>query len=61
MSESKRPGQKAADQNRGNNAPPTSKRIRTQVSGDGQRWYAERQTITGHWFAIGAAGPPSDI
>lgn len=30
------------------------------VSPDGQRWYAERQTITGHWFAIGAAGPSPD-
>ena len=30
------------------------------VSSDGQSWYAERQTITGHWFAIGAVGPPSD-
>ncbi len=30
------------------------------VAPDGQSWYAERQTITGHWFAIGAAGPPSD-
>ena len=39
---------------------PTSNRIRTHVSGDGQRWYAERQTITGHWFAVGAAGQPSD-
>ena len=27
---------------------------------DAPRWYAERQTITGHWFAIGAAGPPTD-
>lgn len=31
-----------------------------RVAADGQSWYAERQTITGHWFAIGAAGPPSD-
>ncbi len=31
-----------------------------RVAADGQAWYAERQTITGHWFAIGAVGPPSD-
>ena len=30
------------------------------ISDDGQSWYAARQTITGHWFAIGAAGPPTD-
>jgi hypothetical protein len=28
------------------------------VSKDGQRWYAQRQTVTGWWFAVGAAGPP---
>jgi len=30
------------------------------VSPDGQSWYATRQTVTGWWFAIGAAGPPPD-
>ena len=34
--------------------------ITMHVGSDGQRWYAERQTGTGHWFAIGAAGPPPD-
>ena len=34
--------------------------ITMYVSPDGQSWYAERRTITGHWFAIGAAGPPPD-
>ena len=39
---------------------PTPNGIRLHVSGNGQRWYADRETITGHWFAIGAAAPPSD-
>ncbi len=39
---------------------PTPNGIHLHVSRDGQSWYGERQTITGHWFAIGAAGPPSD-
>lgn len=30
------------------------------VAGNGQSWYAERKTVTGHWFAIGATGPPPD-
>ncbi|MDE2987123.1 MAG: hypothetical protein OXT70_03600 [Chloroflexota bacterium] len=34
--------------------------VSMRVAADGQSWYAERRTITGHWFAIGAAGPPSD-
>ncbi len=34
--------------------------ITMYVAPDGQGWYAERQTITGHWFAIGAAGPTPD-
>jgi hypothetical protein len=34
--------------------------IENHVSGDGQRWYATRRTITGWWFGIGASGPPSD-
>ncbi|WP_419927254.1 hypothetical protein [Candidatus Poriferisocius sp.] len=40
---------------------PVPTGIRVHISSNGQRWYAERQTIAGHWFAIGAAGPPSDI
>ena len=39
---------------------PSSTGILLRVSDDGQSWYAQRETITGHWFAIGAAGPPSD-
>lgn len=34
--------------------------ITMYVAADGQSWYAERQTVTGHWFAIGAAAPPPD-
>ncbi|HEX2192872.1 MAG TPA: hypothetical protein VHH09_06720 [Acidimicrobiales bacterium] len=30
------------------------------VSGDGQKWFALRETVTGWIFAIGAAGPPPD-
>ena len=39
---------------------PQPNNIRMCISDDGQSWYAVRQTITGHWFAIGAAGPPTD-
>ena len=39
---------------------PESSGVEIRVAADGQSWYAERQTVTGHWFAIGAAGPPSD-
>lgn len=39
---------------------PAPNGIKMRISSDGQSWYATRQTITGHWFAIGAAGPPSD-
>ena len=39
---------------------PTPTDIQLHVSADGQSWYAERETITGYWFAIGAAGPPTD-
>ena len=39
---------------------PTPNGIKLHVSPEGQRWYGERETITGHWFAIGAAGPPPD-
>ena len=33
---------------------PTPAGIALHVTGDGQGWYAERQTVTGHWFAIRA-------
>ena len=39
---------------------PLSNNIEMHISDDGQSWYAARPTITGHWFAIGAAGPPTD-
>ena len=39
---------------------PQPNNIKMHISDDGQSWYAVRQTITGHWFAIGAAGPPTD-
>jgi hypothetical protein len=39
---------------------PRPNDIEMRISDDGQHWYAARQTITGHWFAIGAAGPPTD-
>ena len=39
---------------------PIPSGIRIHVNRSGQRWYAERRTITGHWFAMGAAGPPTD-
>lgn len=39
---------------------PEGHGIEDHVSGDGQRWYATRQTITGWWFGIGASGPPPD-
>ena len=39
---------------------PHPNNIEMHISVDGQSWYAARQTITGHWFAIGAAGPPTD-
>ena len=39
---------------------PQPSDIRIIVAADGQRWYAERRTVTGHWFAIGAAAPPPD-
>ncbi len=42
------------------NGLPVPTDIKLHVSTDGQRWYAERETITGHWFAIGAAKPPVD-
>ena len=39
---------------------PHPNNIEMHISDDGQSWYAARQTITGRWFAIGAAGPPTD-
>ena len=39
---------------------PRPNEIEMHVSDDGQSWYSARRTITGHWFAIGAAGPPTD-
>ena len=39
---------------------PTPNGIEMHISSDGQSWYGTRETTTGHWFAIGAAGPPSD-
>ena len=39
---------------------PHPNNIEMHISDDGQNWYAARQTVTGHWFAIGAAGPPTD-
>lgn len=39
---------------------PEESGIELKVSGDGQSWYVWRRTITGWWFAIGAAGPPPD-
>ena len=39
---------------------PRPNNIEMYISNDGQSWYAARRTITGHWFALGAAGPPTD-
>lgn len=39
---------------------PTPSNFEVHMTSDGQSWYAARGTITGHWFAIGAAGPPTD-
>jgi hypothetical protein len=39
---------------------PEDHGVEMHVSVDGQSWYATRQTPSGWWFAIGAAGPPSD-
>ena len=39
---------------------PTPSNFEVHISSDGQSWYAARRTVTGHWFAIGAAGPPTD-
>lgn len=41
-------------------ALPRPSDIRIVIAADGQRWYAARRTITGHWFAIGAAASPPD-
>ena len=42
------------------NGLPTPSGIHIHVDSGGHRWYAERRTVTGHWFAIGASGPPTD-
>jgi hypothetical protein len=39
---------------------PEDHGIEMYVRPDGQSWYATRQTISGWWFAIGAAGEPPD-
>jgi hypothetical protein len=37
---------------------PTDHGITLKVRADGKAWYAYRQTPSGHFFAIGASGPP---
>ena len=39
---------------------PRPNHIEMHISDDWQSWYSARKTITGHWFAIGAARPPTD-
>ena len=39
---------------------PKASGITLHVAEDGQSWYAWRRTVTGWYFAIGAAGPPPD-
>lgn len=39
---------------------PKESGIALHVAEDGQSWYAWRRTVTGWYFAIGAAGPPPD-
>lgn len=39
---------------------PENHGVELHVAPEGQAWYATRQTITGWWFGIGAAGPPAD-
>lgn len=39
---------------------PNPHGVELHVHRDRKSWYATRQTISGWWFAIGAAGPPSD-
>ena len=39
---------------------PEKHGVELHVSSDGQQWYATRRTVTGWWFAIGAAGPAPD-
>lgn len=43
-----------------NHGLPTEHGIELHVAPDGQQWWAGRRTITGWYFAIGAAGPPPD-
>lgn len=44
----------------GKHGLPDLNRIEMYVDAQGESWYAERQTVTGHWFAIGASAPPPD-
>lgn len=39
---------------------PNPHGVEMGVSGDGQKWFAWRRTVSGWVFAIGAAGPPPD-
>ena len=39
---------------------PTPSGIRIHVDRSGHAGTPNAETITGHWFAIGAAGPPTD-
>ena len=39
---------------------PRESGIKLHVAQDGQSWYAWRQTVTGWYFAIAAAGPPAN-
>lgn len=34
--------------------------VQMRVSGDGQKWFCWRRTVSGWVFAVGAAGPPPD-
>ena len=43
-----------------NQGLPRESGIKLHVAQDGQSWYAWRQTVTGWYFAIAAAGPPPD-
>lgn len=39
---------------------PDDHGIKMDISDDGQSWWAWRRTVSGWYFAIGAAGPPPD-
>lgn len=43
-----------------NHGLPAEHGIELHVAPGGQRWWAGRRTITGWYFAVGAAGPPPD-